>query len=84
MSFIPHFVETKQQKSPIAMSVIIVSMVLCLAKMVIFSVLKKVHQGILLEYISDIFLNYVKTWMFYLDLIYLFLSFMLLIEMFQA
>ena len=56
-------------------------MVLCFIKMVCCSVLKKVHQGILLEYISEIFLNYFKTWVFYLDLIYLILSWFLLFEM---
>lgn len=59
-------------------------MVLCFTKMVFSTILKKVHKGIMLEYIEDVFFCYVKTWIFYVDLIYFILSCSLLAEMVRA
>lgn len=55
-------------------------MVLCLIKMIVNSTEQKVRKGILLKYIGDIFLEYVSSWVFFVDLFYFWVVFIVFLS----
>lgn len=73
MAFLDHFVHSHTQSTLLVELTLIVTTFLCLSKITISSTTQKIRNGILLEYVSDIFVDYAKKWTLFIDLIYFFI-----------
>lgn len=79
MAFLDDFVESGLHQSDIVVGINLITMILCFMKIVITSAAQRVKRGILLTYITDIFIEYAKSLILFVDIIYLVIMSMLFI-----
>lgn len=77
MGFLEHFLLNEAHNSFSLKIVMLTTMIFCIFMMVVNSTLQKVKKGIFYQYVSDIFNDYVKSWIFFVDLIYFWIVFVL-------
>jgi len=71
-------IEYNQQNAILVLNILAIFFSFC--KIIISSVTKKIKEGIQLVYISDIFTDYVQSFVIFIDISYLIMLFILLIE----
>lgn len=77
MGFLEHFLLNEAHDSLSLKIVMLTTMIFCVFMMVVNSTLQKVKKGIFYLYVGDIFADYVKSWIFFVDLIYFWIVFVL-------
>ena len=77
MGFLEHFLLNEAHNSLSLKVAMLTTMIFCVVMMVVNSTLQKVKKGIFYQYVSEIFKDYLKSWIFFVDLIYFWIVFAL-------
>jgi len=79
MAFLDDFVEGGTHNSDLVLGLNSVTLCLCALKILLNSVSQKIKRGILMTYITDILIDYGKSLILFVDLIYLVIMILLFV-----
>lgn len=79
MAFLPDFVQSKAYISTIVVMLNVLTLVMSFMKFSIMSMSQKIENGILVSYITDIVVDYARSFMMFVDLLYIIIMSALLV-----